>query len=419
MKIVDVLYVPGKSSYFFDDQAAIKANAEKDGFIYQGFPLTEGFDAIRQSGEVISVLLQLENGQWAQGDCAAVQYSGAAGRDPLFSATRLIPFMEKHLTPQLIGHDVSCFRSSAKYFDTFNPNNQPMHTAIRYGLSQALLEATSLATNRLKMEVVADEYHLNSATEPIDLFGQCGEDRHLAVDRMILKEIDVLPHGLINNVKNLLGENGQYLIDYIDWLSNRILKLRSSDAYNPQIHIDVYGTIGSAFQHNVEKIARFITSLEKHAAPFDLYIEGPVDMGSKADQISVLRELKSTLSQLGSPVKVVADEWCNTLEDIKDFVEAKCCHMVQIKTPDLGSIHNSIEAVLFCKAKSIEAYQGGTCNETDISAKCCVHIALATCPDRLLVKPGMGFDEGMVVVSNEMQRAIAMSQAKRSSQTHV
>lgn len=47
---------------------------------YIGQPVTEGFSAVRQAGEAISVMLILEDGQVAYGDCAAVQYSGAGGR---------------------------------------------------------------------------------------------------------------------------------------------------------------------------------------------------------------------------------------------------------------------------------------------------------------------------------------------------
>ena len=56
----------------------------------------------------------------------------------------------------------------------------------------------------------------------------------------------------------------------------------------------------------------------------------------------------------------------------------------------------------------MEAYQGGTCNETDISARSCVHVAMAGRPVRILAKPGMGFDEGFEIVKNEMSRTIAI-----------
>ena len=110
----------------------------------------------------------------------------------------------------------------------------------------------------------------------------------------------------------------------------------------------------------------------------------------------------------GSDVQIVADEWCNTLEDIKDFTEHKAGHMAQIKTPDLGGINNSIEAVIYCKERGMGAYLGGTCNETNRSAEVCAHVAMATSPVQYLGKPGMGIDEGYMIVFNEMNRILAL-----------
>lgn len=84
MKIKQALFTAGYSSFYFDDQQAIKNGAGHDGFIYTGAPVTPGFTSVRQAGECVSVQLILENGAVAVGDCAAVQYSGAGGRDPLF-----------------------------------------------------------------------------------------------------------------------------------------------------------------------------------------------------------------------------------------------------------------------------------------------------------------------------------------------
>ncbi len=94
--------------------------------------------------------------------------------------------------------------------------------------------------------------------------------------------------------------------------------------------------------------------------------------------------------------------------------DAKAGHMVQIKTPDLGGVNNTIEAVLYCKEKGIGAYQGGTCNETDRSAQVCVQCAMATQPDQILAKPGMGVDEGFMIVYNEMERILALRAARKA-----
>ncbi len=414
MKIVQAHFVPGYSSFYFDDQQAIKKGAGQDGFVYVGQAVTAGFRDIRQAGECVSVLLVLENGAVAVGDCAAVQYSGAGGRDPLFLGANFAPFLDRHLRPLLEGREVDAFLANARYFDTLEIEGRRLHTAIRYGLTQALLDAAALARNVTKAEVILDEYGLPLVAEPVPLFGQSGDDRYAAVDKMLLKGVDALPHGLINNVPDKLGHKGEKLEEYIRWLVARVEKLRTRPDYKPSLHIDVYGTIGLIFDQDAARVADYVAGLEKAAGPLDLYIEGPVDAGGKEAQIEELDKITRRLAQLGSPVKLVADEWCNTYEDIVDFTDARCCHMVQIKTPDLGGIHNVVESVLYCNLQGLEAYQGGTCNETDVSARACVHLALAARPMRMLVKPGMGFDEGMNIVYNEMHRTLALLKARRA-----
>ncbi len=413
MKIERALFAPGKSAFFFDDQKAIKKNADQDGFVYRGKPVTHGFSRIRESGECISVLLLLENGQVAAGDCAAVQYSGVGGRDPLFLAETYLPFLKRQIAPRLEGMDVEEFRAMAGRFEEMTFRGKRLHTAIRYGLSQAFLDARAKSANKLKCEVVCEEYGLPVVAKRVPVFGQSGDDRYLNVDKMILKEVDVLPHALINNVETKLGRRGEKLRTYIRWLVARIQDLRPHPAYHPDLHIDVYGTIGIAFAYDMDKIAGYLASLEEDAAGFPLYIEGPVDMDEKGRQIEAMGEIRRRLQAVGSTVKIVADEHCNTLEDIRDFTDAECCDMVQIKTPDLGGIQNVVESVLYCQEHGMEAYQGGTCNETDVSAVACVHVAMAARPMRMLAKPGMGFDEGFMIVNNEMERTIQVLKARR------
>lgn len=415
MKIINAHFVAGYSSFYFDDQKAIKQGAGQDGFVYLGQPRIEGFAEVRQAGECVSVLLVLDNGTVAVGDCAAVQYSGAGGRDPLFLAAHFVPFLQQHLKPWLEGRDVAQFLPNARALDTLCIDGRPLHTAIRYGVSQALLDATALAHGLTKTEVILNEYQLPLVAEPVPLFGQSGDDRYTAVDKMLLKGVDALPHALINNVPDKLGLQGEKLEAYIRWLRARVHKLRRSSDYQPALHIDVYGTIGLIFDNDPQRVAGYIAGLQQAAGELELHIEGPVDMGSKPAQIEALAQITQRLRQLGSPVKLVADEWCNTYEDVVDFTAARCCDMVQIKTPDLGSIHNIVDAVLHCNRNGMQAYQGGTCNETDVSARCCVHLALAARPMRMLVKPGMGFDEGMNIVHNEMHRTLSLLRARKEA----
>ncbi len=415
MKVLKVVCSKGRTGFYFDDQRAIKGGAKTNGFAYVGEPVTEGFTSVRQAGESISVMFILEDGQVAYGDCAAVQYSGAGGRDPLFLAEDFIPVIEKDVAPLFEGKEISTFREMCSAVEAVEVDGKRLHTAIRYGVTQAILDAVAKSEKMMMCEVIAKEYGLKPEYRAIPIFTQSGDSRYDNADKMIIKGADVLPHALINNVETKLGKNGEILLEYVQWLRDRILEVRTDESYNPVLHIDVYGTLGMAFGvNNYEKMAEYIGTLAEAAKPFKLRIEGPMDAEEREAQMLALKGLTAEIDKRGIQCEIVADEWCNTLEDIKYFADNKAGHMVQVKTPDLGGVNNIAEAILYCKEKGIGAYQGGTCNETDRSAQVCVNIAMAVQPDQMLAKPGMGVDEGYMIVYNEMQRILAYLNAKNA-----
>ncbi|PMQ02502.1 MAG: methylaspartate ammonia-lyase [Dictyoglomus sp. NZ13-RE01] len=411
MRIKKALYSIGLSGFYFDDQRAIKAGAREDGFAYRGVPLTNGFNAVRQKGESLSIIFILEDDSIAFGDCAAIQYSGAGGREPLFRAKDFVEIITDIIYPNIVNKEWRSFRELSEIIEDWNIGTIKLHSALRYGLTQAVLDAFSKSQRKTMTEIIAEEYNLPVVAKRVPIFCQSGDDRYNNVDKMIMKRADVLPHGLINNVETKLGWRGEKLIEYLGWIKERV-KILGDENYKPIFHIDVYGTIGIAFNYNLEEITNYFAQLEKIAYPYKLRIEGPVDLENKEAQIEYLSKLKRALREKGIHVEIVADEWCNSLEDIKDFINADAVDMIQIKTPVLGSIHKSIEAVLLCKKNKVGAYVGGTCNETDRSAQISVHIALATQADQILAKPGMGVDEGLMIVNNEMERTIAILNAR-------
>ena len=414
MKIIDVVCSAGKTGFYFDDQRAIKAGAGHDGMFYLGETVTPGFETIRQSGESISVQLILEDGQVAFGDCAAVQYSGAGGRDPLFLAKDFIPVIEKEIVPKLIGRDLDNFKTLAEEFDSMQVEGKRLHTAIRYGITQALLDAVAKARKVTMAEVIQTDYNTGLEITKRPIFTQSGDDRYMNADKMIIKGADVLPHALINNVKEKLGEHGEILLDYVKWLRDRILAKRVNPEYYPIFHIDVYGTIGAAFNCDTVKMADYIATLVEAAKPFKLRIEGPMDVEDRDKQIEALAALTAEVDRRGIEVELVADEWCNTLEDIKLFADKKAGHVVQIKTPDLGGVNNIADAILYCNKVGIGSYCGGTCNETNRSAEVTTNIGMACGALQVLAKPGMGVDEGFMIVFNEMARVEALVNRRKN-----
>jgi methylaspartate ammonia-lyase len=411
MRIERVLASPGLSGFYADDQEAIRQDAVHDGFAYAGEPRTPGFESVRQKGEAVSVLFVLDDGQVAHGDCCTVQYAGVGGRDPAFRADEFAGLIDDELGRLIVGRELTSFRALAEEFDRLRWRGRRLHSAMRYGLSQAFLDAVAKARHQTMAEVVAEEYGLLLEARPIPIFAQTGDLRQRNVDKMILKRVQVLPHGLINNVRTKLGERGELLLEFIQWIKTRVQHL-AGDSYQPALHFDVYGTIGLAFDSDTERMADYLGSLEQAAAPWPLSIEMPMIADSKASQIHAMSDLRRALRRKGIGVLIVVDEWCNTKEDIQEFIAGEAVDMVQIKTPGLGAVTNSIEAVLYTKSKGIRAYLGGTCNETDRSAQVCVHIGIATQPEQMLAKPGMGVDEGLMIVHNEMQRVLSILRSR-------
>lgn len=414
MKIKHVVLSKSSSGFYFDDQKAIKSGkVEQDGFFYLGKTQTSGFTSLRQKGEAVSIQLVLEDGTVGYGDCAAVQYSGAGGRDPLFLADENIIFIQEKIVPLLIGLDLVSFKVLAEKFDNLVIDGKKIHTAIRYGITQAILSAVANKEKLTMAEVIRNEYNIKDKMYlPVPIFSQSGDERYKAADQMIISKAEILPHALINNVETKLGLQGEILVEYTKWLVNRIFTKRLDESYHPIIQFDVYGTMGEAFDLDVEKIGDYIITLEKLVHPLELRIEGPVDTGDKMTTMYLLRDIRFYLENKGSNVKIVADEWCNTLEDIKMFADNKAGHILQIKTPDLGGVNNIVEAVLYCNSKDIGSYVGGTCNETNISAQVTTNIAIACHAKQVLAKPGMGVDEGLMIIKNEMNRVVAIANAR-------
>lgn len=413
MKILDVVCAEGRTGFYFDDQRAIKKGAAIDGMNYIGEAVTPGFTSIRQSGESISVMFVLEDGQVSHGDCAAVQYSGAGGRDPLFLAADFIPVIMEKIAPKLIGRELNSFRELAEEIDRMEIDGKKLHTAIRYGITQTILDAVAKSKKITMAEVIKEEYNTGLEISKRPIFTQSGDDRKINADKMIIKGADVMPHALINNVETKLGVDGSILKEYVEWLRDRVKALRTDEDYAPIFHIDVYGTIGMAFDQDVKAQADYLETLVEAAKPFALRIEGPMDVEDRDKQIEALAALTAEVDNRNINVELVADEWCNTLEDIKLFADNKAGHVVQIKTPDLGGVNNIAEAILYCNEKGIGSYSGGTCNETNRSAEVTTNIAMACGALQVLAKPGMGVDEGFMIVNNEMNRVVALTNRRK------
>ena len=408
MRIEKALAVPTWGGYFNDDLEAIRDGARADGFLYADPPQAPGFTAIRQPSEAASIILLLDNGLSVSGDALSVSYAAAGGRHGLFSFQRQKPYLEQ-VCAFLEGRSIEDFGQMCTDLEgqEFSPGlHRP---AVFYGASQALLQAVALLHKTSCAEVLSSHFGLKNPDRRIPIGIQCGAERYNGVDKAILKRADALPHGLINDIKKTVGIEGELLRAYVSWIAARIRKYGAED-YTPAIHLDLYGTLGQVFGNDPGRIAAYLSELHLCAAPFQLHIETPVLMDSRQAQMDLFGQLRQALAKLGTPVRLIADEWANNLEDIRAFIQAGVTDMIQVKTPDMGALTHIGQAVLECRAGGVGPILGGSCVDTDQAARIMAHLALATRPDWILARPGMGIDEGLQIVHNEMVRTLALIQ---------
>ena len=448
-----ILAVPAVGAGYCDDLAALHAAYIPLPERFTAAPVTAGFRAVREVAEVVTVGLELDDGHVAWGDCVAVADNSTADRDPLFRAKEGLASIQQVVAPVLQGQDLTSFRSLTAEVDALTESvevtrpspPQPkdgheqgvtrralltapvralqaargedarteqvtverrLHSAVRYGVSQALLQAVALTRGVTMAEVIAEEWGLPQPDAPIPIHARSGRERYYDAERMIVRRVASLPHAQVEDIPDQLGQDGSKLTRYIRWLGDRIGQLGGVD-YRPTIHLDLNGALGQIHDNHLGRMLGQLYAWESAVQPYMLRIESPMILGSREAQIEAMGTLREYIRLRKMTVQLVADEWANTLDDIRAFVDAGAADMIQIKMPDLGSVHNAVDAVLACHAGDVEAFLGGSHAETDISARASVHVALATRPAILMAKPGLGVDEAISLVQNEMARTLA------------
>lgn len=403
--IESVLSVPIQGAFFYDDQAAIRAGRQNDGPVYLGEPLTRGFNAVRMPAHALSVGLRLADGHVAWGDMMCVQYAAAAGREPVLDIDMTRAQLAGEIGERLRALPLESLREELDRVFAPLADGSRVSLAAEFGISQAVLQAFSHVRRCTMAEVLARAYALPLVARAVPIYAQSGDDRRANAQKMIMKRTPILPHGLINSPTKF-GREGAAFLDYAGWVADAVHREKDA-SYVPTLHFDLYGNAGLAFGGDPARIAKFISSVEERVAPLALNIESPADYGGVAAQIDGFAAIKRELQTIGSKARIVADEWCDSLEDIKRYAQAGAVDIVQIKCPDVGSVTRSLEAILLCKAHGVGAHMGGSCAETDLSARACVHVAVAGQADMQLAKPGMGVDEALSIVGNEQQRLLA------------
>jgi methylaspartate ammonia-lyase len=452
-RIVQVLAVPGVGAGYYEDVAALRAEPVALPLRFAAPPVTQGFRAVREKAEAVSVGLVLDSGQVAWGDCVGSSEGGQYGRDPVFRSADGLATIRAVVAPALERRLLGSFRDTSAFVDELaeavevarpvgragpDPGEgvsrralvtlparllhaargdeevptervtveRPLHSAVRYGVSQALLRAVALARGLSVAGVLAEEWDLPLAEAVVPMLAQSGHERYYDAEKMIVHRVASLPRAAVDNVAEQVGEDGIELLRFARWLKSRIGEL-GDDGYAPTIHLDARGALGAICGENLGRVLGHLSALEQAVQPYALRVEDPVLLGSRAAQIEALKTLREYVHFRKMKTELVADQWANSLDDVRAFVDASAADMIHLKTPDLGNVTDAVEAVRACRAGGAGALLGGSATETVLAAQVAVHVAMATRADLILARPGLGVDEAVSVTRNEMARLVA------------
>ncbi|HEX2825899.1 MAG TPA: methylaspartate ammonia-lyase [Burkholderiales bacterium] len=410
--IADVRLTPGISGFWIQDQPAVQTGARKDGFFYDGAPVTPGFRAIKEPSYAYCVELDLADGSIAYGDCVTVVNIGFADRPPPLRHEDL-PQVRKVLRSALAGKHFASFRSAAASLEAL-PLPAEASLPVAYGVSQALLDAAARTSRKTMTEVLRAEFEIEGSFELPGFAAACGGDWYGNVDKAIARRCAMFPHCAIQR-----KEEVDRLPEYVTWMLGRLAKYGSAD-YVPDIHIDFHSMLGRSNGNDLDATYDLLARLAERAAPYRVYFEDPLLAESAAHARENFHILRRRFDAGGLTCRLIADEWANSPGQVAEFASDRAAHSIQIKMPDNGNLLNTIDAVRACKRHDVLPYLGGSCNETDLSARVSVHVALALGVWRMLAKPGKGIDEGLMIMTNELARTcgrlgIAGPHAERAS----
>jgi methylaspartate ammonia-lyase len=263
---------------------------------------------------------------------------------------------------------------------------RPLHPALQYGLTAALLPAVAAVNRESVAALVAREYEVALAETAVPLQITL-DDKTMQTARTILTT-HVASLGYTtskNNHKATLGANGEQLQKHIRQVAAWLPTVDA--AFQPALHLDLRDSFRELFDNDEGKVLGALVGLEQAAKPFILHVQNPVWHDSREAQLNSLEKLQGYLTFRGLKLKLVADAWVDSLADVTDFTNPDVCHMVHVELPRLGNLEAGITAVLHLKSPNQSVILSGE------NSPLTTHIALSTQPPFLTGSPRLHYNE--------------------------
>ncbi len=293
----------------------------------------------------------------------------------------------------------------------YTTTRRSLPSAVRYGVSQALLQAVAW-THRLTMaEIIAEEWSLPSPVVPVPVQAACVPGRHQLAERMIATRPAALGYVLAEDVREQMEDEGSALVRDVQWLTSCLTDLWDT-GYRPTIYVGLGGSLGRLYEGNLGRVLGYLQRLESAARPYALRVEDPVIMESRGAQIERMRTLREYVRFRDMRVTLVAAAWATSVDAVQAFTDAEAADAIRVELGTLGGIHTTVDASLACKANGMGVLLAAGPAATDLGAHAAAHIALAVQPDVLLIDGSLGMERAVGTVRGEMARSLALIEAR-------
>ena len=265
--------------------------------------------------------------------------------------------------------------AAAPQFETITIT-RPLHRALQYGLTAALLQAAANVNQVTVVELVAREYGLRLPETAVPLQIPLNDQNVQTAHAILTSHVTSLGYTTSkNNHKAALGEDGSRLQQHVRQVATWLSSVAAN--YRPSLHLDVQGGYSDLFENNNGKILGAIVGLEQAARPYPLQLQNPVWLETHDAQIEHLTQLSRFINMRHLPVQLVADAWVDSLAAAEQFADPQICQMVHVALPRLGNLEEGITAVLHLLSHNQQVILSG--EETSLTTQ----IALATQPHQL------------------------------------
>ncbi len=225
---------------------------------------------------------------------------------------------------------------------------QAPHPTLRYAASQAVLQAIALAQRRSPVEVLADEYALDIASEPPPAWVSLGRPDANST-------LPSLPHwpplaalGFhTTETTSELGEGGVLLQRAIRHLKEALSAWEHGAGIGIGLHAQ--GAVGHLFNNQPGQMLGALYGLHHAARPYPLWISDPVLLEEPAAQHAAMNKLKTLMRARRMDVQLVAVAHVNSATDITAFVQGDAADAFLLDAPKWGSLHNLMTGIQACR----------------------------------------------------------------------